>query len=171
MIGEMTAIIKENLELKAKILDLENKLANTDYGKDKVKKKAKTGKQSWLTVSDYLGYATASILVGIRDARGYNMLQELQSLKEVPGGMTINEIDREKAVRIYCRINNLISDASKNVLLDEVLYDILSNDTKIMSGINVIMGADGNMRYYLESNSNNSGIKQIACALRRLDGF
>lgn len=164
--GEFTTLVKENIELKTKLAILEAKLAEIE---NKTKKRAKSNKPSWMITPDFVGYATATLLVALRDNNGYNIYHELLSLKNVPGGMIITEVDREKAVKIYCRLNNLVVDGSRFVILDDLLYNLLFNDFKIQESIGNITNADGNILYVIEVGKSNGYVKQIACALRRLD--
>lgn len=168
MLGEITSLVKENMELRAKIADLEAKLADTD---NKTKKRSKSTKPSWMITPDHVGYSTATLLVALRDVNGCNLAHDLLSLREVPGGMLITEVDREKAVKMYCRLNNLVVDGSRFVILDNLLYYLLVDDTKIMSSISTITSVNGNILFVIEVGKGNGYIKQIACALRRLDNL
>lgn len=123
----------------------------------------------WITVPEILGYATAKLLVVLRDMYNLSLESELKSLAYDEEQALITELDREKAVKIYCNRNNLVDKIKRIVHIDELLYSILVDDDQIMQTMSYIKSDKGKRLYYIHTNSRNMYARQISCALRRLD--
>lgn len=164
--GEITNLIKENVELKNKIASLEAQLSSPS--KKKQQKKVTT-KPSWIVTPEYIGYATATLLMALRDNNSVNLPVILPSYRQTNEGVLLTEIDREKAIKLYCEINNLIIKDGAYVSLDNLLYDIVMQDDKFRSLVGAMNGIGDNMIYYIDSGKGKSYAKKIASAMRRLD--
>lgn len=159
---------ERNKELEKKIAELERKIE--ELTSSKVKKKTKSDKPSWMATSDILGNCTATLLVQIANVFGRDLTSELPSAMIYDGGALINNIDREKAVRIYCTLSNLVLDNSSTVIIDNFLYDLIKDDEKILKSINTMVSSDGQrLLRYMSTGNNGSYAKKISCAIRRLD--
>ena len=127
----------------------------------KHKKLPKQNKDNWITREEPIGTATLCLLIRLKQELGSEVELMLPSLKEINHHLYLSEIDRERAVRMYCEHMGLISNNS--VYLDEFLYNLVSSDNLLaseLSGVNktILICKKG------------SGYRmKISTALRRLD--
>lgn len=164
-IGELSLLLRYNYELESRVKILEEKLNITNNSIKKEKKKS--SKPSWMTQYEPLGYATATILSEIED-NDPNIIKSELDIRYYGNIPYINEIDRERAVRIYCDMNDLVKRGLSFVALNDTLCSVLFDDAQISSMIETKRNA-GNIFHVIPLGKGNSYVKQIGCALRRLD--
>jgi len=127
--------------------------------------------KGWITIPERIGYATAKILVVLRDFYDVVLEEELTSLRYKDHQAFMTELDREKAVKIYFTRNNLVDTVNRKVRIDELFYSILLLDDKILRSFYQIKCENGKRQYFMDTNSRNMYARQIACSLRRLDRY
>lgn len=165
MLGELTNCIRQNILLEQRIKELEE---GSSKSRGKGKKKAQTQhKPSWMTIAEPMGPTTAQLIIGLNMLLGRDVCDELPSIKIRGSSYVITEIDREKIVRTYCQAAELI--VGEVVVLDSLLYNILIHDQKI-TDLMESTRYHGEVVYCIPLNGT-SYVKQISCAIRRLDNL
>lgn len=165
MLEEILSIYNKNKELQKEVEELKRKVE--ELSNSKTKKKSGKPKQSWLTTIDILGSYTARLILDINNRHNINITDELPSIGFHDGSYVINEIDREKIVRKYFVLNNLITD-NNSVIIDEAIFNIIKEDNKILGSITSIPNNDRVIRV-MAAGTNGSYARKLACAIRRLD--
>lgn len=162
---------KKDLLKEIEYLKFSNEiLARGFQGKDSNTKKSKSKTKNWLTEQEYAGYGSKLLLTNLRDHYRDHLTVFLPSISLDNGYLTINEVDREKMVRTYCEVYNLVDNVRLILYIDDVLYNIIKYDNKLYSSLEVIV--EGDIRYLiLRYARGGSYSKKLAPSVRRVDNM